>query len=415
MKKKQKTFSIKKYINKIKKSKVKFSLSEMLTIVVIAILVGILLGSSISYSTENITVTKIPEEMEEFITTYNNVYNNYYGKVKKQDLINAALKGMIESLDDPYSQFLEDDISTAFNESVDGEYVGIGTTVSYDGKYVKVTSMFNNSPAKKAGIKVGDQIIEIDGKKVEGLSLNDISKLIKGNNNTNVEIVVLRGEKEKKFKIKRKKITVPSVSSKTYSEDNQKIGYISIDVFSSNADKQFEKELKKLEKKKINSLIIDVRNNPGGYLVEVTNILEHFIEKGKVIYQIEKKGINKKIKDSTKDKRTYKIVVLINNTSASASEILATSLKNVYHATLVGVKTYGKGTVQSAYQLTSGATLKYTTQKWLTSKGKWLNEEGVAPDYEVNLDNSYFENPIDENDNQLQKALEILGNQKEEN
>lgn len=412
---KKKKNTIKKYIKKIKSSKAKFSLSEMMTIAMISILVGILMGSSTVYNSESITVTRIPEDLEEFITTYNNINENYFDNIKKEDLINAAIKGMINSLDDPYTEYLENEASTNFNESVDGEYVGIGATVSYDGNNFKITEIFEDSPSKKAGLEVGDQIIEIAGKKVSNLDLEDVSKLIKGKSGTKITIKILRGEREKEYKVKRSKISISSVNTDIIKEDNKKIGYIYIDIFSANTDEEFKKELKKLEKEEIDSLIIDVRNNPGGHLTQVTNILELFIKKDKVLYRIEKQGSTKKIKDTTKESRKYDIVVLINNASASASEILATTLKEVNGATLVGKTTYGKGTVQNAYQLSNGSTLKYTTQKWLTSKGIWINEKGIIPDYDVDLDEEYNKDPITEKDNQLKKAIELLTNEKEEN
>ena len=167
-----------------------------------------------------------------------------------------------------------------------------------------------------------------------------------------------------------------------------------------------EKALRDVEK--IDSLIIDVRDNPGGHLTQATDIIELFLKKGKILYQIEQKGKNQKMYDQTSEHRKYKVVVLINHSSASASEILSSSLKESYQAILVGEATYGKGTVQKAYQLSSGNTIKYTTQKWLTAKGKWINEKGVSPDYEVSLNEEYIKNPVLENDNQLNKALEIL-------
>ena len=405
---------ISKSIKKIKSSKSKFTLSETLTIMIVSILVGILIGSSASYGGDSITITKIPEDLEEFIAIYNEVGDNYYEDISKKDLINAAIQGMVSSLDDPYSEFLQNEDSTTFNESVDGEYVGIGATVSYDGENVKIQSMFNNSPSKKAGLKVGDKLIEIDGKKVKDIEFNEVSKLIKGKKGTTVTIKILRGEDEKEFKIKRNKISVPSVVSKVIKKDDDKIGYIAITSFAANTDKQFEKKLKSLEKKEIDSLIIDVRGNPGGHLLQVTNILELFQKKNTVLYQIKKDGKTRKIKDKTRESRKYDIAILINSSSASASEVLAGSMKEMYKAKVVGKKSYGKGTVQNAYKMVDGSTLKYTTQKWLTPKGKWINKKGIKPNYEVDLTDEYFENPSDETDNQLQKAIEILTEKKEE-
>lgn len=413
MPKTKKKKRINKLIKDIKSSKSKFTLSETLTIMIVSILVGILIGSSITYGGDNITITRIPENLEELISTYNDITINYYDKVDKKELINAAINGMIESLDDPYSDFMVDQESTTFNETIDGEYAGIGATVSFDGNNAIIESMYKKSPSKQAGMKVGDKIIAVDGKSTEKMNLEDITKLIRGKVNTTVNIKVLRGEKEIELKVKRKKIAIPSVNSRIIEKDGKKIGYISISVFASNTDKQFEEELQSLEKKKIDSLIIDVRSNPGGHLLQVTNVIELFTEKNKVIYQISKKGAIKKVKDKTKESRDYDIVVLVNRSSASAAEVLSSALKYSYGAKLVGNTTYGKGTVQSSYKLSNGATLKYTTQKWLTAKGKWINNKGVKPDYEIDLDKKYYEDPKDENDSQLQKALEALTDKEE--
>lgn len=401
-------FNYKNILENIKKSKLEFNLSEVLTITVISILVGILIGSIMVCKSEVVMTSEIPKDLEEFVATYNNIYNNYYDKVKKDDLIDAAIKGMVDSLEDPHSTFMEETESESFNETVNGEYVGIGASITYMDNNAIITSMFENSPAKKAGLKEGDKLIEVDSKKIENKSLTQITDLIKGKKGTTVSIKVLRDDEEKEFKVKREKITIPSVVSKTFEKNDKKVGYIAIDIFSANTYKEFKSELEKLESKKIESLIIDVRNNPGGHLSQVTNILELFLKKNKVLYQIEKKGVKEKIVSKTSEKRKYKIAVIINNSSASASEILASSLKESYHATIVGETSYGKGTVQQAYQLSNGTTLKYTTQKWLTAKGKWINEKGVEPDVSAVLDSSYYDNPTEENDNQLQKAIEEL-------
>lgn len=389
-------------------SKQTFKFSEVLIIVIISILVGILFGSSITYEKENVVVTNIPEELEEFVTTYENIYQNYYKKVKKEDLISAAYEGMVNSLDDPYAAYMEKEDSESFNQTVNGEYVGIGAAVEYKEENAKISTVYKNSPAQKAGLEVGDQLVAIDGQDVKGKTLSQITKMIKGKENTKVSIKISRDGNEKNYEVKRSKVAVPSVSSKIIKKNDKKIGYISIDIFSSTTYSQFKKEYDSLIKKKIDSLIIDVRNNPGGQLDDVKEILQLLEKKDKVLYQIQTKNIKNKIYDGTKDYCKYQIAILINKNSASASEILATSLKENNNAILVGKTTYGKGTVQKAYSLSSGATLKYTTQKWLTPNGNWINEKGIAPDEEINLSDEYNVNPSDDTDNQLQKAIEVL-------
>lgn len=388
--------------------KKKYSLKDLIPIVFISILIGTLLGAMITYKKDNLQISKVPEELEELVQVYDNISENYYHKVNKKNLIDSAIEGMLGSLDDPYSVFLNKNESTKFNETISGEYVGIGATVSFNEDKVEVVEVLDSSPAKKAGLKEKDIILKINNTDLTNKSLSEITNMIRGKKNTKVDLLIKRGEKEKKIEIVREDIEIDSIESKVMKKDNKKIGYLSIDTFASNSYKQFKQKLEKLEKQKIDSLIIDVRDNPGGHLTQATDIIELFLKKGKILYQIEQKGKNQKMYDQTSEHRKYKVVVLINHSSASASEILASSLKESYQAILVGEATYGKGTVQKAYQLSSGNTIKYTTQKWLTAKGKWINEKGVSPDYEVSLNEEYIKNPVLENDNQLNKALEIL-------
>ena len=190
--------------------------------------------------------------------------------------------------------------------------------------------------------------------------------------------------------------------------NSQIIGYLKISSFSNVTYKQFKENLTELEKNNITGLIIDVRNNGGGYLNSVTDISSLFLSKGKVIYQLEtEKGITK-IKDTTKTKKTYPIAVLVNKNSASASEILTSVIKESHGGTIIGTNTFGKGTVQETMNMKDGSIIKYTTKKWLTPNGNWINEVGVEPTIKLELSDEYYENPTTENDNQLQEALKIL-------
>lgn len=405
---KKKTNKFKKIINKIKKSKLKFSLLDVIIIAVISIALGSIIGGTIIYSKERIAITNIPKELDEFVKTYNSINQNYYKKVNKDDLVDAAIEGMINSLDDPYSNYLNKNDTEIFNETIDGEYVGIGVTVSIGNDYVEVIEVSDNSAAKSAGIKKGDKIKEINGKSAKGKTPTEISKLVKGKVNTNVKLKILRGDKELEFKLKRKAVEISSIESKIIEKDSKKIGYIYINVFASNTYKQFRKNLNYLEKKKIDSLIIDVRSNPGGHLNQVTKILEMFLDKKKVLYQIKSKGTANKVYSTTKESRKYKVAVLINKSSASASEILASAIKESYKGLIVGKTSHGKGTVQKSYELNNGTSLKYTTEEWLTPKGNSINKKGIVPDEEIELSKEYYDEPIEENDNQLQKALDIL-------
>ena len=351
----------------------------------------------------------LSNDLSKFVDTYYAIKDNYYGELDNEKLVDSAIKGMIDAVGDEYTSYSDTDDADNFKQTVSGIYEGIGCTVgvNLDNKIV-VVDMFKDSPAEKAGLKVGDIIIKIDGEDFVGKSSTDMSNYVKSSKNSKVVLTIIRDEETMELDVERKKIEIPYVSGEVITKDDIKIGYIDISLFSSTIYDQFKRELEKLEKENISGLVIDVRGNSGGYLSGVTDILNLFLKKGDVIYQLES-GNKKQIKkDTTKEKRDYPVAVLVNGGSASASEILASAIKESYNGFVVGTKTYGKGTVQQTTTLPDGSMVKYTVQKWLTPNGNWVNEVGVEPTDTVELDISYAENPIMENDNQLQKALELV-------
>lgn len=385
-----------------------FSYPEMVIIMIIAILFGFLIGNVVSFTKKETTNSSVPSELKEFVDTYNDIVNNYYDKVNKEELIDAGIKGMINYLDDPYATYFDGTSSTNFNQTLEGNYEGVGIEVTLDNSKVKITKVFADTPAKKAGIKVGDYITKVNGESVEGKSLSDVVSLIKNAKNKEVEITITRDNQEKAMKVTRTTVDMPYTSSKVYEENGKKIGYLKIEMFSNNITKQVKKELESLKKKNIDKLVIDVRDNPGGYLTQVTEILSLFMTKKDVIYQLQTKNNKEKVySTSSKATYSYPVVVLINENSASASEILASAFKETYNAEIVGVNSYGKGTVQKTGDLNNGDTIKYTVQKWLTPKGKWINEKGVTPTKEVKLELKENETLTEDNDNQLKAAIEL--------
>ena len=351
----------------------------------------------------------LSNDLSKFVDTYYAIKDNYYGELDNEKLVDSAIKGMISAVGDEYTSYSDTDDADNFKQTVSGIYEGIGCTVgvNLDNKIV-VVDMFKDSPAEKAGLKVGDIIIKIDGEDFVGKSSTDMSNYVKSSKNSKVVLTIIRDEETMELDVERKKIEIPYVSGEVITKDDMKIGYIDISLFSSTIYDQFKRELEELEKENISGLVIDVRGNSGGYLSGVTDILNLFLKKGDVIYQLES-GNKKQIKkDTTKEKRNYPVAVLVNGGSASASEILASVIKESYNGYVVGTKTYGKGTVQQTTTLPDGSMVKYTVQKWLTPNGNWVNEVGVEPTDTVELDISYAENPIMENDNQLQKALELV-------
>ncbi len=388
---------------KKKKEQLTFTLTEVVIIILIAILFGGVIGSLITVS-KNLTDD---DNLNEFVETYRNVVQEYYKKVDKSKLIDSAIKGMVNYLGDPYSTYMDEDDTESFNQTVDGKYEGIGVSVSIVDKKATVVSIFENSPASKAGIKVGDIIINVNGKSTVDKSLDEVVAMIKKSKDK-INLIIIRDGKEKKFKLELSSVVIPSVSSEIITKNDKNVGLISISVFASNTYSQFNKELKNLEKKKIDSLIIDVRDNPGGHLDQVGDIISLFLDKSKVMYQIKSGNKTKKVYAKGDNKREYPISVLINGNSASASEILAGALQQSYKATVVGIKSYGKGTVQKEYSLKSGSSIKYTTETWLTPNGKSINKKGIVPDKVVELDDKYRETFEKEDDNQLQEALDIV-------
>ncbi|MEE3343588.1 MAG: S41 family peptidase [Bacilli bacterium] len=345
---------------------------------------------------------KLYKELNKLIDTYDAITTSYYGKVDKEKIINSAISSMVSSVDDGFTTYSDEEKTESFMETVGGVYEGIGASVSKDEKgNIVIVEIFDNSPAKKAGLKEKDIVLKIDDKNFENKSITDMAEYVKNSKNKTIKLTIKRGEEEKDIIIKREKINVPTISSKIIEQDNKKIGYINISIFSSVTTTQFKKELKKLEKKKIEALIIDVRNNNGGYLTTATDISSMFLKKGKIIYRLSSKNKTIKEKDKTTEHREYPIAVLTNKYSASASEILAAAIKESYNGHIVGTTTYGKGTVQKAKKLKDGTMIKYTVQKWLTPKGNWIDKKGVTPTEKVELKSLT-------KDEQLEKATELL-------
>lgn len=391
------------------KEKELYTSKEVIIVMIFSIGIGILMcfgGISIITGKNYLAVTK---DLKKVVDTYYAIVDNYYGELDRDKLIDGAVEGMISSVGDTFTSYSDTDSTSSFDETINGSYEGIGCTVATleDGT-ISVIDMFEDSPSYKAGLKVGDIILKVDGESYEGKNSNDISNYIKNSGKSKIVLTVKRDNEEKDISINLSKVEIPHVSGKVIEQDSKKIGYIKISLFASNSYKQFKNKLDELEKSNIDDLIIDVRDNSGGYLSSVTDICNLFLDKGKVIYQLEDSKGKVKKKDTTKEKRKYDIVVLINGGSASASEILASAIKESYGGDIVGTNSYGKGTVQQTKKLLDGSMIKYTTQKWLTPDGNSINGVGVTPTKVVELNEEYFNNPTTENDNQLQEAIKLI-------
>ena len=388
--------------------KVGFSFSEVIIIMIIAIMFGFLLGNIINFTV--VDKKSNDKDLKELVSTYNNIIDNYYKDVNKEELIDAGIQGMINYLDDPYATYFSDDASKKFNDELSGTYEGIGIQIKLDGDKVVITDVFDDSPAKDVGLKKNDIILKIDDNSVNGKTLNEVVSMISiKNSKSKVKVTVERDGDQVDFSLSKGKIETPNIVSKMYEKNGRKIGYLKIEVFSLNTYKQFNKALKELEKNSIDGLVIDVRDNPGGYLSQVKDVLSLFLSKKQVLYQLQTKNVKEKVYGSRSTiKRKYPVSVIINEESASASEILASAFKESYGSHIIGVNSFGKGTVQSASDLSSGDTIKYTVQKWLTPKGNWINEKGVVPT--DRCENVLKEGEVltDDNDVMLKKAIETV-------
>lgn len=407
--KKEKKESSKKEIKEIKE-KDTYSVKEVITVMLFSIGIGFLMCLGCINLITGKNYLRVTKDLSKVVDTYYAIVDNYYKDLDKEKLIDGAVEGMISQVGDTFTSYSAATDAETFSETIKGSYEGIGCTIAkYNTGEIKVIEVFPSSPAEKAGLLVGDKIIKVDNEDYTDKESTDISNYIKNSGKDKIILTVERENKEIDITINLSKVEIPYVSSKILEQNDKKIGYIAISLFSGNSYKQFKNNLEKLEKEKIDGLIIDVRDNSGGYLSSVTDISNMFLEKGKIIYQLEDpKGTIKK-KDTTKEKRTYKVAVLINSSSASASEILASAIKESYKDGLVvGTKSYGKGTVQETKKLLDGSMIKYTTQKWLTPNGNYINEKGVEPTNEVELNEEYYQNPTEENDNQLNEALNLL-------
>lgn len=394
-----------KVIKRNKERNASFNLIEVIIIIVMtSLIVGVSTGVIVynNYAKETSGIKDDNQYISEFKKAYNNIINGYVEKVDESKLIDAAIEGMYDYLGDPYTNYIDETNTDDLTDRLNGKYTGIGVEITKVEEGILVINVFKDGPAYTAGIEAGDILIKLNGNDITSLSAAEVSNSIKNSNKDIIELSVVRSGITMTKTVNIKNVNIPSVSKENFNN----VGYIKIDTFSNTTYTQFKDALESLEKDGITSLIIDVRNNGGGYLNSAVEIAELFVEKGKNIYGLENKSGKNFYEDNTKAKRDYKIVMLINGTSASASEVLTCALKESYGATVIGTTSYGKGTVQETSKLLTGGMVKYTTAYWLTPNGNSINNTGIKPDIEVIMDN--IENYSYDNDTQLQTAINTV-------
>lgn len=345
------------------------------------------------------------------LNRYRNIIDKYYlGEVDEEKLKEGAIKGYIEGLDDPYTEYISKEEMKDYLEDTMGNFVGIGIYMvkNTEANKVQVLAPIKNSPAEKAGILPGDLIVAVDGVNYTGDDMSVVSSKIKGEEGTTVTVEILRGTETKTFELKRENIKVNPVEGKVLA--NQ-IGYIEFSSFDEGTAKDFKAKYEELQKQGIKSLIIDLRNNGGGIVDEALEIADYIADKGSVLlYEVDKNN-NEEIKKSEHDPIiSMPIVILTNENTASSSEILAGALKDLGKAKTCGVKTYGKGVIQQVLTLGDGSGIKITSEKYLTPNKTEINKIGIEPDEKVELPDT-VENVLlveEKEDTQLQKAIEML-------
>jgi len=395
---------------KNKNREYKIGIVEEFILMTSACVLCLILGFSLSHKNSNKEEVVYDENLITFIDNYNYIINNYYKDVDKKQLVDDAIAGMMKTLDDPYSVYMSEEQTKNINIALNGEYKGLGLMISKDkdGNII-VASVFENSAADKAGILEGDIIKKVNDTDIKDMEPSDFSNYVMKSTDNEFKMIIIREGEEKEITVTKSNVEIDSVSSKVIEENNHKIGYIYISMFAANTVEQFSKKLSALEKDEIDSLIIDVREDSGGYLTTVDLILKKFMTKKEVIYQLKKdKSVTKEF-GKAKENKKYKIILLGNENSASASELLIAGIRENYdNSIFIGKKTYGKGTAQEMVSLDTNNKYKITTKKWLTPKGNWINDtEGIVPDIEVDTEIISFGN-TEYDDAQLKRAIEEL-------
>lgn len=341
----------------------------------------------------------------------NLIQNNYYQDVSQEQIEEGVLHGAVLALGDPYSAYMNVEEKQSYNESLEGAYVGIGVLNTFNSDWQAVIAqVYNNSPAQKAGLQKGDIFVAVDGQKINTMSSKDLSEVtgkIRGEAGTSVEITIERNGQEMSFTVQREEVHITYVTSRMLANN---IGYIKIDEFSGSALEEYQQAVAQLQEQGMQAMILDLRDNPGGFVDYAVEIADELLPKATIISVRDKNGNEKQYTSDSKS-MDFPMAVLVNQNSASASEILTVALKENQRAAIIGEKTYGKGIIQSHFNLSWGGYLKLTTASYYSPNGNAIHEVGVMPDIEVFLPEEIQNDPsllTDETDTQLQKAIEIL-------
>ncbi|GEN87167.1 S41 family peptidase [Oceanobacillus sp. FSL W8-0428] len=348
------------------------------------------------------TDADLPADLNKISQTFDLIKSNYIEDVDDNELVEGAIEGMLSTLEDPHTSYLDSEMMQQFNEQIESSFEGIGAEVSEVDGYITIISPMKDSPAEKAGLRPNDQVLSVDGESVEGLNVNEAVAKIRGEKGTDVVLEIQRSGVSDPFEVTIQRDTIPveTVYSEINSENGKDTGVIQITNFSEHTNEEFTEQLADLEDQGIDGLVIDVRGNPGGLLDVAEDILKQFVPKDMPYLQIEDSdGNTEEFASDLEEEKDYPISVLIDEGSASASEIVAVAMKELGYD-IVGETSFGKGTVQQAIPLGDDSSIKMTTYKWLSPNGVWIDGDGVEPTVEQKQDDYYYSIPIQVTDDE---------------
>ncbi len=344
--------------------------------------------------------TGTPVGFIKFFRTLHVVEQNFPGAVDKQDLLNGALEGIVKKLGDKHSIYLDGDDFQAFSDQTSGSYAGIGVYIGSSEEGTIVAGVMDDSPAAEAGVQRGDLIQAINGTSTKGMSLEDISKTIRGPVDTTVTLTLGRNGESQEMAITRRQIHMKTVGGQMI--EGTDVGYIRVAIFSENTGEEFTRQYQELRKQGMKRMILDLRNNPGGIVDQAVAVASNFVPKDSVIVSFTSRSGDESEYKANGSGDTIPLVVLINENSASASEIVSGAIQDLKLGPVIGTKSYGKGTVQGVYPIDSDDAIKLTVAKYRTASGREIDGVGIQPDIEVQLQ------PNDPEDYQYEKALEVV-------
>lgn len=391
-----------------------------LIVVIITLGLGYSIGAWTHTKAGTRSTLSVPELIRRLVpqdttdtTTLQAVWDSIHQKYVNQNiddvqLTRGAISGVVLALGDPYSAYFAPDETEQFKQEIEGIFNGVGMEIGYKNNLLTIIAPLPNSPAAKAGLQPGDTIAAINGQSASALKLDEAISMIRGPKGTTVELKIQRGKEPevRTFTIARDTITVDSVTSKEITDGQKKYGYIRISSFNQDTSRLFQSQARSLLQQGVKGFIIDLRNNPGGYLDQAVKISSAFIESGPIVSEVGRDGTKRDVNaEGAPLLSDQPVIVLVNEGSASASEIVAGALQDTKKATIIGKKTFGKGSVQEIVPLNDGSSLKLTVAKWLTPKGTSISEHGVTPDVDIDLSSDDFNH---DRDPQLDKAKELL-------